>query len=1235
MDRLLLNIRAKTNQYFLEYKDFAKLLNLLLHGKRIAKSKLLFSFLDLNDNGGLDAHDVVSALQMGMDVVFPGDLYVMCSCLHQKLSAVESNALLSAEEKRKQIASCAVSLPEFAELNADRETDVCRLLLKSFVFPFISKHPSKQRNILRDAAVKNPLLLANHPQMAELQEEAIHMRQMLNKGPAPAKGGLLVKTTSRDLLPSAGKQLVDLLPTSKTAQKALFDEIDKKSRHFLSFGEVEQGLTRLLNSSAGPSQSFDPQPLIHRACRAAAKRSAHGSELAHVELKEFHVLLAYVRLYLQFWHIFKHADSSSDGAINFDEFELCLDDLRSLGIEVGNPKLMFSKLDKNGNGNILFEEFCNWAVSIHLDLQERAETSARAALGSISPGAVLPSEAAATRATNTTNTNTTNFHITTTTTNTNTTAATCGDAVAAAPLSAVPVLEKKPSLHDEYHAEAMFNELIWSTRSVADLLSRPFLLTPSAGQSSRASRPLNPQRGAALALAKIKGSKHEESSHWKALRESLGLGQKNKLVLDTTSLGSEKSDQSMLERCKDENASQVWESTGEVKDKKQEKQMRGKNVRSVLQAASNKLGNFERHFTVTAKSAATLIQQKTASYSYQTSLYGKVLRPSAKPMRQAARDSDSEDDKPDNCLQQISLRKRLMQKVASHHQMMKSASLLPDSFVKPVEPTRPLRGNADSLSPRASRAKHVSGSGASPIAARLQLGLAAAQPETDPLLSQPSSPTPLVPFPPSPRSLPLSSRSPPPALRLHFQSPELLSDNSVGKVEAAMTPRGRSLPSPTHNADPRGVEQSSAGSGSLASKLASTGSPGRGRRSEILRVPRSRVRFSAPVQVRAPALHQTGSPRKRHAERELPNAHKTAPRKEDSAAGSSQGFADFGERRLVSAFEQIGNRVAHGGSQFKYSPFLKRLYHAPHIDKLLFVRCMAALAHFEPPRSGVGVVDKVWLKRVRQEHFFTLLFIWSGLASNKQAAVLPGPLVARFLENLQEATGEGLLHIFFVLLDSDRDGLITSRDVMIAYDNAHCHIIHASLMVMLNIMEEFIAERNTSSQKFRDQFRERYSSESDFTQGPVRVAFADVLAGYVARREVVDGPACLETFKTRYAAPRTKPVTDASKEISLNVPAAVSDITRAVKAAARARRAFSQTAGAAALITRAVRFAGDNRDNDKGDDVDKGQGEIPDAAEGDTDNEVDGAGWDYPETEDISEVVMEGDPDGLEEVAEP
>jgi hypothetical protein len=151
----------------------------------------------------------------------------------------------------------------------------------------------------------------------------------------------------------------------------MFNSFDPNGNGYLSLAEVDLGIKSILRAD----DLFDAKPVIIRAFNAAKNKSGNqrGSAADYVTFSEFRTLLWYLRQYFEYWIMFNRIDTSDDRRLSFTEFGQALDEIAAWGVHVDDVEAAFNEIDSDGHGMILFDEFSNWAIAKHLDLEDDDE----------------------------------------------------------------------------------------------------------------------------------------------------------------------------------------------------------------------------------------------------------------------------------------------------------------------------------------------------------------------------------------------------------------------------------------------------------------------------------------------------------------------------------------------------------------------------------------------------------------------------------------------------------------------------------------------------------------------------------------------------------------------------------------------------------------------------------------------------------------------------------------------
>mmetsp|Transcript_55139 Transcript_55139/g.160907 ORF Transcript_55139/g.160907 Transcript_55139/m.160907 type:complete len:461 (-) Transcript_55139:83-1465(-) len=169
----------------------------------------------------------------------------------------------------------------------------------------------------------------------------------------------------------AAKLPYERTPEAFEKRSELFNSFDPNGNGYLSLAEVDKGVREVLQVDA----IFNAKPAIMRAFQAA-KNSVPSAEDSpgedYVQRKEFRILLQFLRHYFELWVMFETIDSENDRRINLEEFTAAVPKLNDWGvsIEEGTEESVFNQIDSNDGGQVLFVEFCNWAIKQKLDLGE-------------------------------------------------------------------------------------------------------------------------------------------------------------------------------------------------------------------------------------------------------------------------------------------------------------------------------------------------------------------------------------------------------------------------------------------------------------------------------------------------------------------------------------------------------------------------------------------------------------------------------------------------------------------------------------------------------------------------------------------------------------------------------------------------------------------------------------------------------------------------------------------------
>jgi Ca2+-binding EF-hand superfamily protein len=133
---------------------------------------------------------------------------------------------------------------------------------------------------------------------------------------------------------------------SKAECKALFRRVDPNGNGLLSLAELDKAVIE-----SWPQ--WNNKSAIMR-----AYKSADTNQTGFVGKSEFEFFMRYLAHYNNLWAAFADIDTSNDRRVNRDEF---VAGAHQLGIRLQKPEVerFFKTIDRNGGGEILFDEFCS------------------------------------------------------------------------------------------------------------------------------------------------------------------------------------------------------------------------------------------------------------------------------------------------------------------------------------------------------------------------------------------------------------------------------------------------------------------------------------------------------------------------------------------------------------------------------------------------------------------------------------------------------------------------------------------------------------------------------------------------------------------------------------------------------------------------------------------------------------------------------------------------------------
>ena len=163
------------------------------------------------------------------------------------------------------------------------------------------------------------------------------------------------------------------LPISKTPedrQKRLeiWNQVNEDDNDYASFKKLSIYLLTYLELS---NVDKNRGPIKSAFFATRNKYSRYGLKIDDniIIWMEFRIFLVYLRQYYEYWVMFKQIDDSNEHQINFKDFKKAVPLMGNWGMRITDSVKEFNSISRNSE-TISFEEFCSYAISKSLDLEE-------------------------------------------------------------------------------------------------------------------------------------------------------------------------------------------------------------------------------------------------------------------------------------------------------------------------------------------------------------------------------------------------------------------------------------------------------------------------------------------------------------------------------------------------------------------------------------------------------------------------------------------------------------------------------------------------------------------------------------------------------------------------------------------------------------------------------------------------------------------------------------------------
>jgi len=148
------------------------------------------------------------------------------------------------------------------------------------------------------------------------------------------------------------EKVIKAIVRDKKKLKELWNRLDFNGNNIVSLAEIDK-----LAVEAYPLLNHKPALM-----RAYKKTIKEGNGDDWVQKKEFKSLLANLFYFNKIFWVFDQVDNDHDRRLDFHEFKQCLS-LCGTPMHEAQARQEFQKVDRNGGGIILFDEFCLYFAS--------------------------------------------------------------------------------------------------------------------------------------------------------------------------------------------------------------------------------------------------------------------------------------------------------------------------------------------------------------------------------------------------------------------------------------------------------------------------------------------------------------------------------------------------------------------------------------------------------------------------------------------------------------------------------------------------------------------------------------------------------------------------------------------------------------------------------------------------------------------------------------------------------
>lgn len=171
------------------------------------------------------------------------------------------------------------------------------------------------------------------------------------------------------------KNLLENMPYQKTEEERnkrinIWNKgLNAHGNGSISLKKIMKDLTKYLNIPK-VVMNYNVVRAAYNAAKNKVKNKKSNISDNYLQFSEFRIFLVYLRQYFEYWVMFQRIDLSENNTIEYDEFLKAIPTMNKWGVFIDNPEDAFKEIDTNNDNVLSFTEFCDFAISRSLDLED-------------------------------------------------------------------------------------------------------------------------------------------------------------------------------------------------------------------------------------------------------------------------------------------------------------------------------------------------------------------------------------------------------------------------------------------------------------------------------------------------------------------------------------------------------------------------------------------------------------------------------------------------------------------------------------------------------------------------------------------------------------------------------------------------------------------------------------------------------------------------------------------------